>query len=116
MTRNQILNRAREKYILTGITKNITEALKLYLEKDATPEEQIPLFISTPEIHRLKEVLKTVRPRCDECDSELQMQVNARDITGKEYPTAWVCKKCGLINYSDKTPEEWLRELSENRE
>ena len=109
--RDEIITRAREKYIDTGKTRNITEALSLYLENDAGPDEQIPLFITSPEIHQLETVLKHVRPRCDECDSELHLRVNARDPDGKAYPTAWICKNCGIEYYSDKTPAEWLKEL-----
>ena len=111
--REEIISRARSKYIDTGKTLNITEALRLYLKNDAGPDEQIPLFITSPEIHQVQEVLKQVRPRCDECDSDLHLQVNARDPVGKAYPTAWVCKKCGMIYYSDKTPAEWLKELQD---
>jgi hypothetical protein len=115
-TRKNIIKKARDKYILTGITTNITEALKIYLAHDASETEQVPLFISAPEINKLKEILKTERPKCDECDADLHMQVGARASNGKEYATAWVCSKCGLIEYSDKTPAEWLKELkSENR-
>lgn len=109
--RELLIALARAKYIDTGITRNITEALRMYLENDAGPDEQIPLFITSPEIHRLRTVLKHVRPRCDDCDSELLMHVNARDPDGKIYPTAWVCKNCGIEYYSDKSPEEWLKEL-----
>lgn len=115
MNRNEIVHKAREKYIFTGITNNITEALKLYLEKDATDEEQIPLFITTPEIHRLKELLKTQRPTCDDCGGNLFMRENIQGIDGIIYPTAWACNVCGLVEYSEKTPKEWLEILNENR-
>lgn len=110
-TRQDIIQAAQERYIDTGETRNITEALRMYLENDAGPDEQIPLFITSPEIHQVEKVLEQIRPRCDDCDSELHLQVNARDPAGKAYPTAWVCKKCGIVYYSDKTPAEWLKEL-----
>ena len=106
-----MISKARTKYILTGRTNNITEALRLYLEHDAGPDKQVPLFITTPEIHQVSETLKQVRPRCDECDSELYMKTGAIDPSGKAYSTAWVCRNCGIVYYSDKTPAEWLKEL-----
>ena len=109
--RDLLIHNARYKYIATGITNNITEALRLYLANDAGPDEQVPLFITTPEVHQVREILKQIRPRCDECDSELHLQVIARDPAGKEYPTAWVCKNCRIEYYSDKTAAEWLEEL-----
>ena len=111
--RVNLINRAISQYVASGLTSNITDALRLYLENDAGPDEQIPLFITTPEIHQVKEILKQIRPRCDECDSELYMQVAARDHRGRNYPTAWICKNCGIEYYSDKTATEWLKELQD---
>jgi len=108
-----IINKARLKYIRTGITRNITEALRLYLQNDAGPDEQIPLFISSPEIHQMRKILEGIRPRCDECDSECHMQINTPDPDGKIYPTSWICKNCGLEYFSDMTPAEWLKELKD---
>jgi RNase P subunit RPR2 len=118
MERREIINKAREKYIKTGITINITEALKLYLEKDATSKEKIPLMITTPVHHQIKQELKTIRPTCDDCSGDLYMQINAICFnTGIRYPTAWVCSSCNKIEYSDKTPEQWLEILkNENRQ
>jgi len=111
--REQIIYRSLLKYLHTGITNNITEALRLYLENDAGPDEQIPLFITSPEIHQVEKVLEGIRPRCEECDAELYLQINARDSTGRAYATAWVCKCCGVEYYSDKSPAEWLKELQD---
>ena len=114
--RNLIIHHAWEKYVATGITLNITEALKLYLANDADSDEQIPLFITTPEIHQVREILRTFRPICEECGSPISLQVNAKDHSGKEYPSAWVCKNCGIENYSEKSPKEWLKIIQdENR-
>lgn len=111
VSREDIINKARELYINTGKTRNITEALRLYLEHDAGPDEQIPLWITTPEIHQVRKILEQIRPRCDECDAELHLQVNARDPEGKAHPSAWTCKNCGVVYYSELTPAEWLKEL-----
>jgi uncharacterized protein with PIN domain len=111
--REDIIFRAKNLYVKTGITNNITEALRLYLENDAGPDEQAPLFIATPEIHQVERVLEQARPRCDECEAELYLQVNARDSTGRAYATAWVCKCCGMEYYSDMSPAAWLKELQD---
>jgi len=109
--RRIIIEKASQLYIETGKTRNITEALRMYLENDAGPDEQIPLFITTPEIHQIQKILEYTRPMCDECFSKLSLQIGAVDATGKTYPTAWVCAKCGIVYYSDSTPAEWLKEL-----
>ena len=111
--RNIIINKAREIYIDSGRTKNITEALELYLANDAGIDEQIPLIITSPEIHQMRLALEKIRPMCEDCDEALHMQVNAVDPTGNKYPTAWICKTCGIEYYSDKTAAEWLKELQD---
>jgi len=118
MQRSEVIQKARKKYIGSGITNNITEALRMYLEKDATEEEQIPLFISAPVEYAIKRELKLVRPVCDECEGELFMQIEIVSLTsGEHFPTAWICKTCNKIEYSNKTPEQWLEILkNENRE
>jgi len=111
--RNIIINKAREIYIDSGRTKNITEALELYLANDAGIDEQIPLIITSPEIHQMRLALEKIRPMCEDCDEALHMQVDAVDMNGKRYPTAWICKTCGIEYYSDKTAAEWLKELQD---
>ncbi len=111
--REIIIEKARKFYIATGLTNNITEALRLYLQNDANKDEQIPLWIFSPEINQLRKILKEIRPRCDECNAELHLQFNARDPAGKEYSTSWICKNCELEYFSDKTPAEWLKELQD---
>lgn len=113
LERQEIIDKAREKYIATGHTKNITEALRLYLENDAGTDEQIPLFISNSGIKKLRDILKEIRPQCDECGSRCHLQINARDPQGKQYPTSWICKNCSLEYFSDKTPAEWYTELQD---
>ena len=112
INRERIIALARAKYIDTGTTRNITDALRLYLA-DAPPNEQIPLWITSPEIHQIRKILEQIRPTCDDCGTELHLQIKAQDPSDKTYPTAWCCKVCGMIYYSDKTPAEWLEELQD---
>lgn len=109
--RYKIITKAYDRYVKTGITNNVTEALRLYLANDASPDEQVPLFITSPEIQQVEKVLETIRPHCDECDAEMYMQIDAQDLAGNRYPTAWWCRNCGLIEYSEMTHIEWLKEL-----
>jgi len=57
--------------------------------------------------------LRIERPRCEECNSELRLRVNAEDEKGKSHSTSWLCLECGREEYSDKTVQEWLEILSE---
>jgi len=114
INRNTIISKARKKYI-PETTMNITEALRLYLANDAIDEEQIPLFVSTPENFKIGEILKEYRPTCDECGGNLYLQKNVLDINNKLWPVAWICKNCSLVEYSNKSVAEWLEILNENR-
>ena len=109
--RSIVINKARAAYILTGRTLNITDALRMYLEDYPELHNLIPLYITSPEIHQMRRILEQIRPRCDECDSELFLQVFAVDPAGRQHPTAWQCKNCGMVYFSELTPAEWLKEL-----
>jgi ribosomal protein S27AE len=111
--REIVLARACAKYIDSGQTKNITTALRLYLKNDAGPDEQIDVFIIDPIDRALRSVLKTTRPECELCGGLLMLQYHAVDFSKKVWPTAWHCPKCGVIEYSDQTPEQWLRILED---
>ena len=85
--RNTIVFRARSKYI-PGTTMNISVALKLYLENDATEDEQIPLVVSRS--NRPKNWVDAMgRPNCPECNELL--------FLSKQY-SEWSCKKCGFTH------------------
>jgi len=109
--RDTVIERARIVYMDSGVTNNITEALRLYLRDVAGPDEQVPLFISSPEQHQMREVLKFGRPECDFCKAEMFFRICAVDQHGTTHATAWVCKNCGYEFYSDMTPKQWLKVL-----
>lgn len=114
--RDEIIAHARMLYINTGKTRNITDALRMFLEEVADPEEQIQLFITTPEQHQIREILKFGRPECDDCGTGMHLKICAKDMHGVAHATSWVCKNCGYEFYSDMTPQQWLEELREVRE
>ena len=111
--RETIIAKARAKYIDTGVTNNITEALAAYLDNDAGPDEQIPLFVTSQGIRDLELALAKIRPTCDECGGPLQLKIDTVDPTGKQFETAWICVKCKLEAYSSLTAESWLKELQD---
>jgi len=111
--RAQVIEKAIVKYITPGVTNNITEALRMYLKNDAGPDEQIPLFVTAPLQHALRIVFRTIRPTCDDCGTGVSLQNGAVDQTGRKWRTAWSCSKCGRIEYSDRTLEEWLKVMND---
>ncbi len=106
-----IVNAARTEFIATGKTNNISEAMRLYIKAHSEECGEVPVFISTPEKHQLRELMKLERPTCETCGGQLFLRQNAVSPEGREYATAWLCKDCGRIEYSDKSVADWLREL-----
>lgn len=100
-----------EKIFIPHITKNVSKAFAIYQELLA--EEKMPVFVSTEEFgsKTMSPFDELIRPRCDECDSELGLRSNVKDSKGIIHATAWICVKCGMEYYSDKTMQEWYTEL-----
>lgn len=97
--------------IFAPLTNNITEAFKLYQEVLA--EEKQEVFISTAMSGNrpLSPIDDFERPKCPECETELRLRINAKDMDGKQWNTSWVCETCKAEFYSDKTAKEWMNEL-----
>lgn len=82
--RNQIVVKAREKYI-PATTMNISEALRLYLKHDAKEDERIPLVVSRE--NRPKNWVDLLgRPDCPNCKISLLLN---------QLENKWVCTRCG---------------------
>jgi len=109
--RAMVIHKAAEKYIKTGITNNITDALRRYLDSDAGPDEQIPIFITSPLLQAIRSALRSARPTCDECRTGINLQNGATDQAGRKWLTAWICPKCHRIEYSNQSLSEWLEIL-----
>ena len=102
--RIEITAKAR-KIFIPHITKNITVAFDLYQEVLA--KEQMAVTIS-----KINTPFGNIeRPLCDVCDSEMQINTRPQTVGDKIYPTSWICPKCKIQEYSEKTPQEWIEEL-----
>ncbi len=113
LSRNDIVVRARGKYIKTGATKNITIAVQMYLENDASKDEIAVYNSETNDLARIRTILKTKRPNCKDCGNPLKLDFNVRDKEGKLFPTAFICSKCGLIRYLSQTLPELIRAFND---
>lgn len=100
--------------IFKPLTNNMTEAFRLYQEVLA--EEKMEIFISTSTGgNRPKTPIDDyVRPKCPECDVELMLRLNVKDVNEKVWNTSWFCQKCLTDYYSDKTVQEWMQELKKD--
>ena len=106
--RNNIIARARKKYIPSH-TKNISEALELYL-KNST--EQIPQTITNKT--KPKNIADLIgRPNCPECKQEMMLRIintSQGKANLKGWKTCWECINCGHEQYSTKTIQELIKE------
>lgn len=110
--RKFILSKARKKYI-SSQTRNITEALKLYLKNDANEDEQISLII-TKKTKPKNWIDRLGRPKCPDCGFDLGLRIiNKPQGHGNLYgwKTCWECIKCGYEEYSKKTIDNWAKEV-----
>ena len=105
------VNEVNKAYrIFSPLTNNMTEAFRLYQEVLA--EERMEVFVSTAAGNRpLTPLDDFERPKCPECNLDLRLKVGAKDQNEKEWSTAWLCEKCLVEFYSDKTVQEWMNEL-----
>ena len=97
--------KAREIFIRSGITNNISVAFELY--QALLAEEKKQTFISRMD----NPISDAERPECSECGEPLKLDPNPKVIEGEAYPTTWICTKCGVEYYTKKTVEEWIEEL-----
>jgi len=96
--------KARDIFIKTGVTNNITVAYHMYLKVFDKDEMDVMISgINTPWGN-------ITRPTCDECGEEMKLNPMPRKIGDTIYPTSWICK-CGVEEYTEKTVEEWFKEL-----
>ncbi|KKN16175.1 hypothetical protein LCGC14_0978470 [marine sediment metagenome] len=104
--KRKIVLKAREKYIKTGTTKNITLAVLNYLRHDATEAEQAAWHAGITETQQLRTILQKHRPRCPTCETELGVKFNVKNSEGVLFKSALECKVCDTIFYLNKTPGE----------
>jgi hypothetical protein len=111
--RTEEISKAR-KIFIPHITDNISIAFELYQEILAEEEMQVSIPTSVGGNKSLSPIDDYERPKCPECQTELGLKINAIDIDGKVWPTAWACPSCLAEYYSEKTVNQWMEELVKN--
>lgn len=116
LTYDEFQNRMTEisnarKIFIPHITNNISIAFSIYNELLA--EEKMATFLSTRESWKLqkKPIDDYNKPRCPECYSLMNLRVNVVDKDGKTWNSSWTCSNCFIELYSDKTADDWLKEI-----
>jgi uncharacterized protein with PIN domain len=108
------VSKARAIFIKSGITDDLTVAFTLY--QTILADEEKKAFVSTTEGGKRPVTFLDdyERPKCPECQTDLMLQMFAKDEALKVWPTAWVCTNCKAEFYSEKTLEDWTKELKKN--
>ena len=104
-----LVRKARAKYIATGKTKNITEAVRWFIKDHPEKSTGIPATITTSEKDRPRTILDNyVRPPCPQCGQPLFLKIQCSGMGKGDRITLWVCVKCNYKDYSEKTLQQWL--------
>lgn len=109
--RTNIIAKARKKYVPSH-TKNISEALELYIKHDAREKELIPLIVSRKT--KPKNIADLIgRPNCPKCNREMMLRIintPKGKANLKGWKTCWECINCGYEEYSKKTIQDLIKE------
>ena len=115
--RGRIISLAREKYIKTGRTKNVSEAVRWYLEAHLEECAGIPATITPREADRPRTILDEYdRPPCPKCGKPLFFQVCSTCGKGKRKKNEWVCKACGHRRITKDTLARSLAKLERKKD
>lgn len=112
--RRTIIATARKEFITTGITNNISGAVRLYFEAHPDICKDVKMTISTREEDRPKTILDEYeRPKCRKCGSPLFWKGACTACKGKK--NQWVCKKCGFKHITKDTLEQAIGKLDRRK-
>jgi hypothetical protein len=107
--RMEAIQRSREIFINSGITKNISIAFELYQKIFASQERKLTLNANI-DGNRSRTIMDDYnRPSCPDCKSDMMFRVIPENEEGIK--TQLVCSKCDLVLDSDKDLKEWMHLL-----
>lgn len=117
--RTEAVAKAR-KISIPHLTKNITIAFEIYQEIFAEQERDRFLTTATGGRAAMTWLDQYERPSCPLCKEFLYLRI-IRDLKGlsnqRGWKTCWEClgPNCAYEEYSEKTVEEWVRQLRRNK-
>ena len=115
--RRVLISEARKEFITPGVTENISEAFRLYIE--AHPEEcaGIPAVITSRERDRPRTILDGFeRPPCRKCGAPMFWKSGCLACKGKVKKNQWICKVCGFKRITKDTLQEAIAKLKLRKE
>jgi hypothetical protein len=107
--REVAIQRAREIFIKSDITKNITVAFEMYQAILAEQEREINIVHPNDKPVSIFDTLP--RPKCDLCGSDMLIRFlppNTEKITSQT-----ICSNCDNVLDFDLTPDQWVDLLKE---
>lgn len=119
MTYEEFAQRTKEVAKANRIFGNLTDnniSLSFQVYQEVLAEEKMEVFVSTSLGGNRPPTMvdEYERPKCPDCNVDLRLRIDALDMEGTRWPTAWVCVKCQAEFYSEKTVGDWMKELQKN--
>jgi len=110
--RNRIAAAARLEFMATGKTRNISEAMRLYVLAHPKECAGIPATITTREKDRPRTIVDEYeRPKCRKCGGKMFLKLGCSACKGPVKKNFWICKSCGFKHFTKKTLPEILAGL-----
>jgi len=110
--RKWIIMKARAEFIDSGTTRNITEAVKMYIATHPEECAGISATITTREADRPETILDEYeRPKCRKCGADMFWKGSCRTCKGPVKKNQWTCKICGFARFTKDTLTEAIAKL-----
>ena len=107
-----MIHAARWKYITTGRTKSISEAVRMYATTHPKECAEIHATITTREKDRPRSILDEYeRPKCRKCGADMFWKGSCRSCKGPAKKNQWICNTCGFKRITKDTLEEAITKL-----
>ena len=119
LSRKTFIERTNEaakamKIFIPNVTHSVNEAFALYQQILADDEKRMPVTVSARDgVVRPPSPYAMLKPPCPECGMPMTLLNGGIDEDGKRWETSWSCGACYSMYYSEKTPDQWLAEMTE---
>ena len=110
--RYALISDARKKYIATGKTINISEAVEMYWKAHPKKCAGFPLTISPRDVIRPRTILDGYeRPKCRKCGADMGWQGGCATCKGPLKKNVWICEECGFKLFTKASLIEAISKL-----
>jgi len=111
-TRKWFIIKARQEFIESGETNNISEAVRLYTAAHPETSDFMTATITTREKDRPQTILDEYeRPKCRKCGADMFWKGACTTCKGPVKKNQWICKVCGFKRITKDTLEKAISKL-----